>query len=162
MINKVSKIRTRYIAPLQHQPFQKTMYPNLQSSSILQESSLIISNIEERYSLKYGMDFKGFLDARDQVMQHQFDFRFDLDQSQLLKEGKDIIESQLYKRIKNKIKHFLAESIGNIVSAGFKFLCKSDLEEGQAKEMASKNTMLNIISVYRHTIKAIFDKKLLI
>ena len=29
-----------------------------------------ISNIATRYHLKYGLDFKDFIDARDQVMEH--------------------------------------------------------------------------------------------
>ena len=43
-----------------------------------QLASLIISNLEERYSLKYGMDFGYLLDARDQVMEHSFNLQFDL------------------------------------------------------------------------------------
>ena len=50
----------------------------------------------------------------------------------------------------------MAESIGNVVSAGFKFLCKTDLEENEAKEFASKNIMLNI-SIYQQTFKAIME-----
>ena len=42
-----------------------------------------------------------------------------------------------------------------MVSAGFKFLCKSDLEESEAKEMASKNIMLNVFSIHKQVIKAI-------
>ena len=68
-------------------------------------------------------------------------------------------ESQLYVKIKGKINHFLAEAIGNIVSAGFKFLCKTDLEENEAKEFASKNIMLNINSIYQQTVKAIMENK---
>ena len=39
---------------------------------------------------------------------------------------------------------FLAEAAGNIVSAGFKFLCKTDLEESEAKDFSAKNIPLNI------------------
>ena len=46
-----------------------------------------------------------------------------------------------------------------MVSAGFKFLCKTDLEEGEAKEMAAKNTMLNVYSIHKQTIKAIMESK---
>ena len=69
------------------------------------------------------------------------------------------MESQLYAKIKGNINHFLAEAIGNIVSAGFKFLCKTDLEENEAKEFASKNIMLNINSIYQQTVKAIMENK---
>ena len=63
----------------------------------------------------------------------------------------------MYKDVKEKINHFLAEAIGNVVSAGFKFLCKTDLEENEAKEMASKNIMLNIYSIHKKTIQAILN-----
>ena len=63
--------------------------------------------------------------------------------------------STMYEDIKKKLNHFLAEAIANVVSAGFKYLCKTDLEENEAKEMASKNIMLNIYSIYKKTIKAI-------
>ena len=38
------------------------------------------------------------------------------------------MESKLYKLIKSNTKEFLAEAVANIVSAGFKYLCKTDLE----------------------------------
>ena len=53
------------------------------------------------------------------------------------------------------MKEFLSEAVGNIVSIAFKFRCKTDLEDAEAKEMASKNIMLNIYSIFRETIKAI-------
>ena len=77
----------------------------------------------------------------------------------LLKGRENFLESQLYVKIKERINHFLAEAIGNIVSAGFKFLCKTDLEENEAKEFASKNIMLNINSIYQQTVKAIIENK---
>ena len=63
----------------------------------------------------------------------------------------------MYKEIKKNIKQFLAEALGNVISAGFNFLNKKDLEENEAKEFASKNTMLNIHSIYKQTIKAIME-----
>ena len=33
-----------------------------------QKLKMVISNLETRYQLKYGMDFNNFLDARDQVL----------------------------------------------------------------------------------------------
>ena len=63
----------------------------------------------------------------------------------------------MYAEIKEKINHFLAEAIENIVSAGFEFLCKTDLEENEAKEFASKNMMLNSHSIIQHTVKAIME-----
>ena len=38
------------------------------SSSAGLKLKMIISNIDTRYQLKYGMDFNNFLDARDQVL----------------------------------------------------------------------------------------------
>ena len=67
------------------------------------------------------------LEARDQVMEHQFNFNISLTGLNQLKEGEDVLESKLYKNLKLKIKQFLAEAIGNVVSAGFNFLCKTDL-----------------------------------
>ena len=122
-------------------------------------NSLVISNKEDRYSLKYGPEFKELLDARDQVMEHEFNFSFSLKGQNQPKEGEDILETKVYEKIKGKINHFLAEVIGNIVSAGFKNLCKNDLEENEAKEFASKNIMLNINSIYQQTIKAIMENQ---
>ena len=48
-----------------------------------------------------------------------------------------------------------------MVSAGFKFLCKSDLEESEAKEMASKNIMLNVFSIHKQILRAILGNKIL-
>ena len=75
----------------------------------------------------------------------------------MLREDQQFLESNLYARMKDCVKDYLTEAISNVVSAGFKFLCKSDLEENEAKEMASKNVMLNIYSVHRHAVKAILE-----
>ena len=40
-----------------------------------------------------------------------------------------MLESELYKRIKRNVKDFLAEAVANVVSVGFKNLCKTNLEE---------------------------------
>ena len=57
--------------------------------------------------------------------------------------------------IKEKIREFMAESVGNIVSAAFKFLCKRDLEEKESMEFAAKNILLNLHSIYKATMKEI-------
>ena len=57
--------------------------------------------------------------------------------------------------------HFLAEALGNVVSAGFRYLCRTELEENEAKDMASKNVMINIYSIHRHVIQAILDSEFL-
>ena len=54
---------------------------------------LSISNIKERYNLKFGSEFKDMLDARDQVMEHQFQFTFDLNDPNILEEGGDLLKS---------------------------------------------------------------------
>ena len=47
--------------------------------------------------------------------------------------------------------------MANVVSVGFKHLCKTDLEESESKEFAAKNIFLNIHSIIRETIKAITE-----
>ena len=114
---------------------------------------MIISNLSTRYQLKYGMDFHNFLDARDQVLEHQFNFEFDLRQEDLMSQEANFLETELFQMIMEKIREFVAESVGNIVSAAFKFLCKRDLEEKEAMEFAAKNILLNLHSVYKATMK---------
>lgn len=102
----MSNFRNRNLAPILRQQVPRKEVPN--SPSPYQnhnEASLNISNLEDRYCLKYGMEFKDLLDARDQVMEHQFDFHFDLNDILL---GENILKSKLYQKIKDKIKHFLA------------------------------------------------------
>ena len=66
-----------------------------------------------------------------------------------------MLESRLYKCIKRNVKDFLAEAVANVVSVGFKNLCKTDLEESESKEFAAKNIFLNIHSIIRETIKSV-------
>ena len=87
-------------------------------------------------------------------MEHQFDFSYEVNYN-TLQDGQNFLESSLYKQIKINTKKFLSEAIGNVVSAGFKFLCKKELGEFEAKELAAKNTLLNIYSIHRQTIKSI-------
>ncbi len=42
-----------------------------------------------------------------------------------------------------------------MTSAAFKFLCKGDLTEEEAKEYASKNILLNVNSIIRETMKGL-------
>jgi hypothetical protein len=49
----------------------------------------------------------------------------------------------------------MVEAVSNISSAGFKFLCKKDLEGSEAKEFTAKNIMLNLQAIFRETIVAI-------
>ena len=42
------------------------------------EEMLQISNADSKKKLKYGDEFKLLLDARDQVLEHQFHFTFNL------------------------------------------------------------------------------------
>lgn len=41
----------------------------------------------------------------------------------------EFVNTSLYMRVKDKIREFLAEAVSNVVSVGFKFLCKRELEE---------------------------------
>ena len=82
-MSKLPKIRTRYLAPLDDNNPKKSNYPSIPETTT---NSLNISNIKKRYTLNYGMEFKELLDARDQVMEHQFDFSFDVDDPCLLRE----------------------------------------------------------------------------
>ena len=66
-----------------------------------------------------------------------------------------MLESKLYQCIKRNVKDFLAEAVANVVSVGFKNLCKTDLEESESKEFAAKNIFLNIHSIIRETIKSV-------
>lgn len=65
---------------------------NLRNSWNIEPHSLTISNLATRYHLKYGMDFKDFLDARDQVMEHQFDFSYEVNYN-TLQDGQYFLES---------------------------------------------------------------------
>jgi hypothetical protein len=49
----------------------------------------------------------------------------------------------------------MVEAVSNISSAGFRFLCKGELEEGEAKEFTAKNIMLNLQAIFRETIVTI-------
>jgi hypothetical protein len=61
------------------------------------------------------------------------------------------------------------EAASNVVSASFKFVCKGELSENEAKEYAAKNLMVNIQAIFREVtyalknnifIKSILEKKL--
>ena len=66
-----------------------------------------------------------------------------------------MLESKLYAYIKKNVKDFLAEAVANVVSVGFRHLCKDDLEEGESKDFAAKNILLNIHSIFRETVRGI-------
>ena len=51
------------------------------------EGSIVISNLKDRYSLLYGQDFGGMLDARDQVMEHQFNLTINFNGENMIKGG---------------------------------------------------------------------------
>ena len=53
----------------------------------LGKGSIVISNLTDRYFLHYGQDFGGMLDARDQVMEHQFDLAIDFKGENMIKGG---------------------------------------------------------------------------
>lgn len=43
------------------------------------------------------------------------------------------LESDLYENIKVKFRLFLAEAVSNVISVGFNFLCRDDLDGKEAK-----------------------------
>ena len=55
----------------------------------------------------------------------------------------------------------MVESISNVLSVGFKFLQEGGLDGKEAKEFTSKNMMLNIHAIFRHTIAALAGNPLL-
>ena len=101
--------------------------------SRIENHDLTISNKDSIYHLEYGQKFEGLLDARDQLLEHSFSFSFDHNDESLLKEGENMLESKLYRCIKKNVKDFLAEAVANVVSVGFKHLCKTDLEESESR-----------------------------
>lgn len=70
-----------------------------------QEIILRITNKDCRYRLKYGCEFKDMLEARDQVLEHEFDFEFDL--ATLERGEQSLIHSLLFKDILASIQDFL-------------------------------------------------------
>ena len=58
----------------------------------MSEILLEISNQNSRYRLKFGQEFNHLLDARDQVLEHQFSFAFE-NNGENVKEGEDVLES---------------------------------------------------------------------
>ena len=92
-----------------------------------ESSQLCISNHRSCYQLKYGSEYKNLLDPRDQVMEHKFNFNFNVHDPALLKEGDNFFESRLYEKIKRSVKEFLVEAVSNVVSAGFLYLNRADL-----------------------------------
>ena len=70
-----------------------------------------------------------------------------------------MLESKLYACIKKNVKDFLAEAVANVVSVGFRHLCKNDLEESESKDFAAKNIFLNIHSIIKETIKAVTEHR---
>jgi hypothetical protein len=55
----------------------------------------------------------------------------------------------------------LVETASNVVSAAFRFLCKGELTEQEAKEYAAKNLMLNLHSVFSEVAATIKNNRLL-
>ena len=100
-----------------------------QTSSFIPDlsSSLRISNENLKYELKYGSPFKDMLEPRDQVLEHSFTFNVDIS-PQDISEGSSLLQSKLYENILEQMKLFLVESISNIISIAFRFLCRGELE----------------------------------
>jgi hypothetical protein len=95
------------------------------------------------------------LDPRDQVLEHEFNIDQTFTQEDLGGEGVPFTECKLYLSILQKANLFLVESISNVISIAFRYMCKNDLEQYEAKEYASKNIMLNVHSIYKQIISAL-------
>jgi hypothetical protein len=131
-----------------HAPERQTLVSELQST-------IRISNEETRYELKYGNAFGQLLESRDQVLEHAFNFDEKYSNEEFEYDRLDFTKSRLYGIILKKIKTFLVEAVSNVTSVAFKFMCKGELESKEAKEYAAKNIMVNVRSVFRHTIQAL-------
>ena len=57
------------------------------------------------------------------------------------------------------MKKFLAEAVENVVSAGFKSLCKGELEEKEAKLFAARNIMTNLNAIFREAIQGLLQNE---
>jgi hypothetical protein len=55
-----------------------------------------ITNQSSKHRLKHGHDFKDLLDARDMVLEHDFDFTIALETEKISQESFQFRESQLY------------------------------------------------------------------
>ena len=97
-----------------------------ESSAAIAEltSSLFISNQDIKYQLLHGADFRDMLDPRDQVLEHSFSFKEVFSEKDLEELGTNFVDSKLFEKILGKIKIFLVETVSNIVSISFKFMCK--------------------------------------
>jgi hypothetical protein len=49
----------------------------------------------------------------------------------------------------------MVEAVSNSLSAGFKFLCKKDLESKETKELSAKNIMLNVQAIFREVMHSV-------
>ena len=67
--------------------------------------------------------------------------------------------SQLCQEIKAGMKKFLAEAVENIVSAGFKSLCRGELEEKEAKLFSARNIMTNLNAIFREVIQGLLNNE---
>jgi hypothetical protein len=105
-----------------------------------------------RYQLQHGKEFGHLLEARDQLLEHSFEFKIYFDDKDLPIENQHVSKSSFYQNVKKAIKHFLVEAVSNVSSAGFNFLCAKHLEEGEAKEFSAKNIMLNTQAIFREAI----------
>lgn len=110
-------------------------------------ATVLITNKQLKQKLKFGSEFEAFLDARDQVLEHNFDFQVELKAEDFTGDNFEGGKSKLLEDITGHVKKFLVESTSNIVSAAFKFLHKNELTGDEAKEYCAKNLMLNLHSI---------------
>ena len=116
-----------------------------------------VTNKDSKYRLKHGSDFGHLLEARDQVMEHEFDFIIEADPSELRE--REFSSTDCYAQLCDNVLDFLVEAVSNIVSAAFQFVLDKKLEGKEAKAYASKNILLNIHAVFRKVVQAIQSSK---
>jgi hypothetical protein len=109
----------------------------------------------------HGHEYRDLLDARDKVLEHTFNIIINCDQAEVQRAAFNFLESNIYAELIKSLKKFLIEAISNVISIAFKFLCKEELGNREAKEYASKNMMLNMQSVFRRTIEVLKQHEIL-
>lgn len=68
----------------------------------------------------HGQEFKDLLDPRDVVLEHKFDLQCDIVTDDLA--VNKFFKSRSFDKIQEKIKHFLVDAVGNILSISFRYL----------------------------------------
>lgn len=119
------------------------------------EEILHITNKNTVQKLKYGSAFKEFLDPRDQVLEHTFDFEVKMETEEFNQSTFEQVKRKTLKEIFVHIQDFLVESASNTVSVAFNFLNNDDLMDKEAKNYSANNLMLNLHSIFSEVCTAL-------